>query len=171
MHIKRLCYGKKHLLLFLLLLCGSHILYSSHLLPVSPEFITSRPNKWSRILLDKPVVAQLLKKFPAVYGTQEVNCRVQISSKLGHMNPVQVLIFYLLKIHFNIILPCTDRSRSSLFHSNFRKIYFSLSPLWDPQRFQWLQKATSLGIRRLKRECGKVNNILARTVPSLLAYS
>jgi hypothetical protein len=56
-------------------------------------------------LLGKPTVAQLLKKFPAIYGNRKL-IAVLI---LYHTNPVHALSVYFHNTNFNIILPCMLR--------------------------------------------------------------
>jgi len=60
-------------------------------------------------------VTQLLKKFPAFYGTQRLITMFMRThhwtvSFLSWMNPVDILTSCMFKIHFNIILICTHRS-------------------------------------------------------------
>jgi hypothetical protein len=52
---------------------------------------------WSRVLLEKSPVAQLLKSPP-------------LAPILSQMNPVRTISSYLSEIHFNIVLPPTSRS-------------------------------------------------------------
>jgi hypothetical protein len=57
---------------------------------------------WSRVLLEKLVVVQLVKKFPTFYRTRKVNYRVHKSQPpgtiLSQMNPVHNLTSYVLNI-------------------------------------------------------------------------
>src|SRR5215471_6192786 len=64
---------------------------------------------WNRVLLEKLTGLQLVKKFPAFYGTRRVHypihkCppRVPILSQLSL---VHTPMSYILKIHLTIILP------------------------------------------------------------------
>jgi hypothetical protein len=61
---------------------------------------TSKPNAWSRVLLEKLRVNQLAKKFPAFYEPKSILPYSQIPTIwpiLGHMNPVQLI--YYIKTH------------------------------------------------------------------------
>jgi hypothetical protein len=41
--------------------------YTVHKLPSTIRLITIQPTTWRRVLLEKPTVAQLVKKFAALY--------------------------------------------------------------------------------------------------------
>jgi hypothetical protein len=52
--------------------------------------------------LEKPTVAQLLKNFPAFYGTRRFITVFTIAfhwSLLSHMDPVHITLSYFSKIH------------------------------------------------------------------------
>jgi len=64
----------------------------------------------SRVLPQKLKVTQLVKKFPAIYGTPKVHYRVHESPlplvpNLGQMNPDHSFTSYFPKIHSNNIFP------------------------------------------------------------------
>jgi hypothetical protein len=64
---------------------------------------------WNRVLLEKLAGLQLMKKFPALYGTRKFivlihNCPPSLSN-LSQLNLVQTPTSYFLKIHLNIIFP------------------------------------------------------------------
>ena len=69
---------------------------------------------FSRVLLEKLTAFQLLKKFPAFYGTRKVHCRIHKCPPpvpiLGQLDPVRAPTSNFLKIHLNIILPSTPGS-------------------------------------------------------------
>jgi hypothetical protein len=66
-----------------------------------------------RVLLEKLTGLQLVKKFPAFYGTRRFitvftsACHLSI---LRQLSPVHTTTSYFLKIHLNIILPSTPGS-------------------------------------------------------------
>ena len=68
----------------------------------------------NRVLLEKLTGFQLVKKFPAFYGTRKVHYRSHKCPPpvptLSQLNPVNTPIPYFLKIHLNIILPSTSWS-------------------------------------------------------------
>jgi hypothetical protein len=69
---------------------------------------------WNRVLLDKLTCLQLVKKFPAFYGTPKVlyhihKCPVPVPI-LNQLDSVHTPTSHLLKIHLNIILPPTPGS-------------------------------------------------------------
>ena len=69
---------------------------------------------WSRVLLEKLTGLQVVKKFPAFYGTQRFitafthACQLSLSwvSSIESITPTS----HFLKIHINIILPSTPGS-------------------------------------------------------------
>jgi hypothetical protein len=79
----------------------------------------------SRVLLENLAVSQLVKKFPAVYGTRRFV--TVFTTILSQMNPVHILPSYLQKIHFTIVLHLCVGFRSGLFPSDIlNKIWFPL---------------------------------------------
>ena len=58
----------------------------------------------SRVLLEKLTGFQLVKKFPAFYGTQRFNTTVTTACHLS-LSWASLFQSYFLKIHLNIILP------------------------------------------------------------------
>jgi len=70
---------------------------------------------WWRVL-NKLIVAKLVKKFHAFYGTRRliycVHKILSLDPLLSQLNPVHTLALYVLKMHFNIILPSTPRSHN-----------------------------------------------------------
>jgi hypothetical protein len=71
-------------------------------------------NPWCRILFEKLIVTQLVKKYPAFLRNQKVHHRVHksppLDSILSQPNPVHPIDPYLPKVHINVILPPTPRS-------------------------------------------------------------
>jgi hypothetical protein len=63
---------------------------------------------WSRVILEKLIVAQLVKKLSAFYGTEGALPCSQMSATGPHPEPVDSCLNPLnliFKIHFNIIFP------------------------------------------------------------------
>jgi hypothetical protein len=85
----RSCGGKSHLLTFLL-------------------------TSWCRILFEKLIVTQLVKKYPPFLRNPKVHHRVHKSPPLDPIlrqpNPVRPIDPYLPKVHLNVTLPPTPRS-------------------------------------------------------------
>jgi hypothetical protein len=81
-------------------------------------------SKWtcSSVLL---IVAQLVKKFPAFYGTQRF-ISMFIKTRHWNLSPTSCIqpTSYLFEIHFNIIIPSTSRSPRWPRPSNFWIICF-----------------------------------------------
>ena len=69
---------------------------------------------WCRVLLEKLIGLQLVKKFPAFHGTPKDHYRTHkrppLVSILGQPSPVHIPTSHLLEIHPNIIHPSTPRS-------------------------------------------------------------
>jgi hypothetical protein len=65
-------------------------------------------------IIEKLIVTQLVKKYPAFLWSPKVHYRVHISPPLdpilSQLNPVRLIDPYLLKDHLNVILPPTPRS-------------------------------------------------------------
>ena len=64
---------------------------------------------WSRVFLEKLTGFQLVKKFPAFYGTR-IHKRTSTVPILNQLGPVHTSTTYFLKIHLNIILLSTPGS-------------------------------------------------------------
>jgi len=71
--------------------------------------ITIYITPWNTVLLEKLIVPQLVKNFPAFYGTRKfiifVTNSLPVIPILSQLNQVHTLSFYFLEIHFNVILP------------------------------------------------------------------
>jgi hypothetical protein len=69
---------------------------------------------WCRILFEKLIVTQLVKKYPAFLWNPKVHYRVHTSPPLdpimNQLNPVRPIDPYLSKVHLNVILPPKPRS-------------------------------------------------------------
>jgi len=64
----------------------------------------------SPILLEKLIVAQLVKKFLAFFGTRRFITVFSRSRQWRQMNPVHNLTPYSYKMHLNILIPSTLRT-------------------------------------------------------------
>jgi hypothetical protein len=90
---------------------------------------------WSRVLLEKLTGFQLVKKFPAFYGTPKAHYRIHKCppsvSILSQPNPVHTPTFHFLIIHPYMILPSMPGSPQwslSLRFSHQNHIHASLLP-------------------------------------------
>jgi hypothetical protein len=67
-----------------------------------------------RILFEKLIVTQFVKKYPALLWNPKVHYRVPTSPPLdpilSQLNPVRPIDPYLPKVHINVMLPPTSRS-------------------------------------------------------------
>ena len=82
------------------------ILYLTYLLTY--YLITYYHTPRSRVLLEQLSGSQLVKKFPAFYGTESSLPRLQVPATCPYLEPAQsssCLQFHFLKIHLIIILP------------------------------------------------------------------
>jgi hypothetical protein len=86
-----------------------HIIYSSFI--EGAYLLTYLLTPWGRILFEKLIVTQLVKKYPAVLRTPKVHHHVHKSPPLDpilrQLNPVRPIDPYLTKVHLNVILPPT----------------------------------------------------------------
>jgi len=66
---------------------------------------------WSRVVLEKLVVTQVVRKFPAFFGTEGFLpfSWDPLDPILNHMHPVHTFPLYFPKIHSDVILPSTSR--------------------------------------------------------------
>jgi hypothetical protein len=71
------------------------------------------PTHWSRYLLEKPEVAQGVRKFLTCYRVRRIITMftwAHLVPSLRQMNPTHALQSYFFKIHFSITLPSVPRS-------------------------------------------------------------
>ena len=83
---------------------------------------TSLLTPYSKVLLEKQTSSQLVKKFPAFYGTRMLITAVQVPGTCPYPEPVQSSPrrqSYFLKIHLNIVLSSTPMSPKSSLSSGF----------------------------------------------------
>jgi hypothetical protein len=103
-----------------LFLCHSVLLHPMLLTRIiTPQTVTP----WSRVLLERPIVAWQVKKFTAFYGTGRF---ITVFTRARHLSLswascIQSTPFHpiSLKIHSNIIFPWTPGVPSGLFPSGF----------------------------------------------------
>jgi hypothetical protein len=69
---------------------------------------------WSKVLIEKLMETEAAKKNFAFYVARKFNTLFRKSLPLEYIlsqkNPVSILIYYIFKTHFNIIIPSTFRS-------------------------------------------------------------
>jgi len=78
---------------------------------------------WSRVLLEKLTVFQLVNKFLIFYGTRRFYYRSHKCPPpvhiLSQLDPVHTSTSYFLKIHLNIVLPSTPGLPNGLMRYHF----------------------------------------------------
>jgi hypothetical protein len=92
----------------------------------------SKKTPWSRVLLRKLTVAQLVKKFPACYGNRMFITVYRRAQYRTYPEPAESLTLCIPNIDLNVNLPSACRSSKCFLPSNFQiKITykFLISPM------------------------------------------
>jgi hypothetical protein len=107
-------------ILYLLWIPQFHMFTRVSYWTLSWTFLTYLLTPWCRILFEKLIVTQLVKKYPSFLRNPKVHHRVHKRPPLdpipSQTNPVRPIDPYLPKVHLNVILPLCHEPLESIPH-------------------------------------------------------
>ena len=117
--LRKMYYGTVYSLWILSIYLSEFYLSEFYLsLYLNSIYLSNQLTTWSRVLPKKLTSPQLVKEFPALYGTWKINFCIHKHLPpvpfLNQSNPVHASTFHFLRIHYNIILPSMARSSKLL---------------------------------------------------------
>jgi hypothetical protein len=128
------------------------------------NLLTYTLTPWCRILFEKLIVTQPVKKYPAFLWNPKIHYRIHTSPPLdpilSQLNPVRPIDLYPPEVHLNVILPPKQKDSFT----------FNCS-LYQQERWKKFRKLSSLVITSNRHSCHGIGmNLMEQSYTDTLPY-